>query len=384
MNTYYRIETGPKGLNEALAGFFRGLLERRVVEALFVSARLPYRKHERIVKQNLIEKPEHLSDIDPFAPVIPVSSARLLSSLTVEPGGKKVAAVLRPCEARAFTELVKLNQAKRDNLLLIGMDCYGRYENRDYLRFADNDDRSTELFLKAIQDGKGTAQTDDFDIAEACKSCEHPADGLVDLRLCVIGEDFTKVVHVQAVTEEGRLALETMELTAVPEPKKRKDALEKLIADRTAHRDAMLVRTRERAKGMPGLVEVLADCVNCYNCRVACPVCYCKECVFVTDTFRHPSEKYFGWAEKFGRLKMPTDTVFFHLTRMLHISSLCVGCGQCSSACPNGIPVMELFRAAADRTQSRFEYLPGRSWEEAQPLATFHEDEFNEVTGQTK
>jgi formate dehydrogenase subunit beta len=81
---------------------------------------------------------------------------------------------------------------------------------------------------------------------------------------------------------------------------------------------------------------------------------------------------------------MPTDTLFYHLTRMVHMSTLCVGCGQCSSACPNDVPVMELIQSVAEKTQARFNYRPGRSLEEPQPLTIFHADEFVEVTGQTK
>ena len=81
---------------------------------------------------------------------------------------------------------------------------------------------------------------------------------------------------------------------------------------------------------------------------------------------------------------MPTDTLFYHLTRMVHMSTLCVGCGQCSSACPNDLPVWEMLSTVADRTQARFDYLPGRSLEEGQPLAVFHAEEYDDVTGQYK
>jgi formate dehydrogenase subunit beta len=133
-----------------------------------------------------------------------------------------------------------------------------------------------------------------------------------------------------------------------------------------------------------GLMEVISECINCYNCRGVCPVCYCRECVFGTDTFNHESRQYFGWAEKRGRLRMPTDTLFFHLTRMAHMSTLCVACGQCSSACPNDITVSELFAAVAEGAQAVFDYVPGRDPEEAQPLATFVEEELHQVTGQVK
>nr|CBX31278.1 hypothetical protein N47_E47900 [uncultured Desulfobacterium sp.] len=124
-----------------------------------------------------------------------------------------------------------------------------------------------------------------------------------------------------------------------------------------------------------------ASCVNCYNCRVACPVCYCKECVFVTDAFNHDSFQYISWAKKKGIIKMPTDTLFYHLTRLTHMSTACVGCGQCSNACPNDIPIMELFRTIAHATQKTFDYQAGKSIEQKPPLSTFCKDEFQEVVG---
>jgi len=134
-----------------------------------------------------------------------------------------------------------------------------------------------------------------------------------------------------------------------------------------------------QTKDIEGLMNVLGNCINCYNCRVACPVCYCRECVFVTDTFQHASNQYLRWAEKRGMLKLPTDTLFYHLTRMQHMSTLCVVCGQCSSACPNDIPLSQLFRSVAMETQRLFEYMPGRSVDEALPLAVFYEKEFEDV-----
>jgi formate dehydrogenase subunit beta len=106
--------------------------------------------------------------------------------------------------------------------------------------------------------------------------------------------------------------------------------------------------------------------------------------VFVTDTFRHSGDQYFNWADKRGSIKMPTDTLFYHITRMTHISATCVGCGQCTSACPNDITLAELFRTTAEKTQARFEYQAGRSLDEPQPLAVFKEDELGDVTGQVK
>jgi formate dehydrogenase subunit beta len=191
-------------------------------------------------------------------------------------------------------------------------------------------------------------------------------------------------VWVEWLTERGKAVCEKLGLKTEAGPSKRDSEVEALKKKRAEERDKQLSGFREAAQDFQSLQAHLAGCINCYNCRVACPVCYCKECVFVTDTFRHEGSQYMGWADKRGALKMPTDSLFYHLTRLTHMSTLCVGCGQCTSACPNGIELAPLFRAVAEKTQARFDYLAGRSPDEEQPLAAFHDDELAEVTGQVK
>ena len=94
------------------------------------------------------------------------------------------------------------------------------------------------------------------------------------------------------------------------DPSGRDEAVKKLTGERIAERDRVLAEYEEKVGDIETLEEHLAGCVNCYNCRVACPVCYCKECVFVTDTFQHPGDKYMAWSDKHGFLKVPTDTLF--------------------------------------------------------------------------
>ena len=157
--------------------------------------------------------------------------------------------------------------------------------------------------------------------------------------------------------------------------------MERLIAERMAYRNAMFEKTRQHINSIEKLTTYFANCVNCYNCRVACPVCYCKECVFCTDVFDHDPSQYLQWSKRKGIIKMPTDTLFFHLTRLAHMSTACVGCGQCSNACPNDIPVMEVFRTLSQKTQKAFNYEAGRDMDEKPPLSEFREDEFTDVVG---
>ena len=378
MAAYSKLPVKEGALNESLAALFKSMLEKGIVDAVLV----PARQHPKGVMQTLITDIEKLDQIDPFAPIVPVNSAKLVSNLTNVPSGRPVAVVMRSCEVRAFLELVKLNQASVEDLVLIGIDCMGRYENSDYLKLEQNGS-TTETFLEAACGDKGTKSAEGFDVASACKICEYPVPENVDIRLCVIGSG-SHEVYAEWVSDKGENIRNSLGVEAGEGPPGREEAVEKIKNERSAERDRIFTELYEQVDTMEKLRDHLAGCINCYNCRVACPVCYCKECVFVTDTFRHPGDKYISWGDKRGAIKMPTETLLYHLTRMAHMSTLCVGCGQCTSACPNDIQLAELFRSVANRTQARFDYYPGRSLDEPQPLAVFHDDELVEVTGQVK
>ncbi len=103
----------------------------------------------------------------------------------------------------------------------------------------------------------------------------------------------------------------------------------------------------------------------------------------MTDVFDHQPYQYMQWAKRKGQIKLPSDTMFYHLTRMAHIGLTCVGCGQCSQACPHDIPLVELFRTVAHTAQKAFSYEAGRSLNESLPLSVFEEDEYEGVVGIT-
>jgi len=304
-----------------------------------------------------------------------------VSRLTRKPMGGKVVAVLRPCEIRAFVELVKLKQGSMDELVIIGMDCLGAYKNTDYFQFAGKDvTASTQNFFQKAIEGKGAA-IGNVDLAPACKACEHPIPTNADILIGLYGMDINDHLLVQAQTPPGESLIGNLGLPGTQEPPGRKAVIDALLKERINFRDNMFAETQAATNSLEKLTTYLANCVNCYNCRVACPVCYCKECIFVTDVFNHEPLQYLKWANRKGVIKMPTDTVFYHVTRLAHMSTACVGCGQCSNACPNDIAVMELFRMVADQTQKGFDYEAGRNLEERPPLSEFREDEFSEVVG---
>jgi formate dehydrogenase subunit beta len=310
-----------------------------------------------------------------------MNAARIVARLSRKSMGARIAAVLRPCEIRAFIELVKLKQGRTDEVILIGVDCLGALQNKDYFELAEqNDAESTTVFCKSILNGD-RAETENLNLAPACRACEFPVTENADIQIGLYGVDVDRSLLVQSQTEAGDAILNQMNLQAATEPRDRRNVIQDLIKTHAAYRDDLFARTHEETENLEKLAAYFANCVNCYNCRVACPVCYCKECVFVTDVFNHEPSQYLRWANRKGMIKMPTDTLFYHLTRLAHMSTACVGCGQCSNACPNDIPVMELFRTVGQRTQKAFEYEAGKNIGQEPPLSTFREDEFAEVVG---
>jgi formate dehydrogenase subunit beta len=199
----------------------------------------------------------------------------------------------------------------------------------------------------------------------------------------LFGTDPDKAMSLVSQTAKGQALVNRLGLPGAEDEmaNNRAGVLAALVEQRRAYRDAMFEQTRTATDSLEKLGRFLSGCVNCYNCRVACPVCYCRECVFVTDVFDHEPWQYLSWAKQKGALKLPSDTLFYHLTRLAHMSAACVGCGQCSNACPNDVPVMELFRMTAAGVQAAFDYEAGRNAEEPPPLSVFHEREFSEVTG---
>jgi formate dehydrogenase subunit beta len=357
------------------------LLGLEMVDALLAPKNCPGRNW---VMPTLITDPEALGGLDPLSPIYPLNGARNVARLSRTPPGGRLAVFMRPCEVRAFVELVKLKQGDPAPLYLISVDCLGAVDSRTALAAGGEDSRA--FTLDFVEKALAVGDAGELELlAPACKVCEHPqaapAGGAVDLAIGLFGLDLEQNLLLEAGTEKGEALLGALGLPAGEVPAGREAAITARVEARTAARDEMFAATRAATGGLAKLADYLATCVNCYNCRVACPVCYCRACVFTTDVFDYPSGQYLGWARRRGAVQMPTDTLFYHLTRLAHMSTACVGCGQCSNACPNEIPLMELFRTVAQRTQAGFGYEAGRSLAEPPPLSTFEAEEYTEVVG---
>lgn len=369
MNTNTVLPVKEGDVLGALRGFLAALLEKQIVDALLVPLEI---SQGRSLAQTLVQDPAYLSKANPLSPVMPVNSATLVSQLTGDKPARKVGAVLRSCEIRALIELVKLQQANLDNVTIIGVDCLGTYEVEDYAR------RIGEL--EGPAEGKGAQVVAEMrqQIAEgransalrlACQICERPIPEGADITLGLIG-----VEDGILVTLDSELAAR-LGLTGGEAPR-REEAVSRLVEARTAARDKAFAEFREATKTIADFADQFATCIRCYTCSVACPICFCKECVFRTETFAPESERYFVGAQRKGALRMPSETLLYQLTRLNHMVASCVGCGMCESACPSNLPLTVIFRAVGEGVQKMLNYTPGRSLEDKlPPLAIFREGE---------
>ncbi|NIQ39511.1 MAG: formate dehydrogenase [Proteobacteria bacterium] len=375
----FRVEKGDP--LETLRGFLRRVLESKLVDAILVPKAHPTGSG---YVQTLIKDPEMLGDAHPLAPTMPVQSGRIASHLTLGQPGGRIGAVIKSCELRAVVELAKFLQVESEHLITIGVDCLGTYEVKDYARIVEGKgggDVVTEGLLKGAKKGQIESQ-EGMDLRLACRICEYPVPLNADITVGLFGHDPTKEIEViigdriEADVEQSGI----LELSPI-QPSDREKVVAELIEQRTQQRDQVFHEFKEKVTDLQALANTLSTCIRCHNCMVACPICYCKECVFRTPTFEHQSDQFLRWAGRKGGIQMPTDTLIFHLTRMAHMATSCVGCGLCDSACPNELPVTTLFRTVGHGVQALFDYVPGRNPDENPPVATFREDELQIETG---
>jgi len=101
-------------------------------------------------------------------------------------------------------------------------------------------------------------------------------------------------------------------------------------------------------------------CVKCYACRQVCPMCYCERCI--ADKNR---------PQAISTSPHRTGNFAWHITRAMHLAGRCVGCDECSRACPAGIDLRLLNLAMAQVAERQFGYRAGLDPAADPPVGTF-------------
>jgi formate dehydrogenase subunit beta len=355
------------GVEAAVVGWLKEALNKKVFDALLIPVQVPAGDSFAYL---LLKNPALLEEASPLPPVMPVQGGRAISRLTMHGNGtKRVAAVVRPCEARAAIELTKLEQAHLDNLWLITVDCPGVLPLSDYL---EDPAAGAARFAEASQ------HWDRAPMRPTCQICHRFSMPASDLHVGTLGSaDGT--VFVIPGSPKGERVLEdlNMPLDAVlDEWVAQVEGMEQAQTERRQQTQADL---QAGIAGTDGLLDVFSACINCHNCQRVCPVCYCRQCYFESAALKLPPENYLARSERKGALRFPPDTLLFHLGRASHMILSCVSCGACEDACPMSIPVAQVFSLLADRAQETLGYVSGRSLEDPLPLVAYEMDELHQV-----
>ncbi len=359
-----------KGIEQGLRDFLEFLLKSEKVGGVFALRKM---NDKEAVSYSLITNADELKNVVPLYPLMPVNAGKALSSFTLEGVPEKpVAAVLRPCELRAFIELVKRSQGSLDNILLISLTCGGVYPLKSLT------DGNLKKLLPQYWESAKKADVDPG-IRDTCQSCENFIPELADMTVVSLGKknldkECTIVLNTEKGEEYAKEApgsiisegVETAETKKLKE--KRKEKNEKMVED-----------LQKNGSGLKALVKTFAACLGCHGCSQACPICYCTLCDFDSKTQEYKPLSFSSELERKGGLRVPPGTIYFHLGRMSHMAVSCVSCGMCSDVCPVDIPVSTLFSIVGASLQEVFDYIPGRDIEEAVPSGTYKEEEFAEI-----
>ncbi|HUK72817.1 MAG TPA: (Fe-S)-binding protein [Streptosporangiaceae bacterium] len=137
----------------------------------------------------------------------------------VKQAGGRVAVVVKSCDARAVAGLLRENQVRPEDAVLLGVECAGIW----------HEDR----------------------LAARCHSCAEAVSPLADWTLTASG------------AVEGSVPPQTERATG-PDPRSAQLAV--LEARPAAERWEFWQREFDR-------------CIRCYACRAVCPLCYCQTCI---------------------------------------------------------------------------------------------------------
>ncbi len=242
----------------------------------------------------------------------------------------RIGMVVKGCDLRSVTALVKEHQAPRQNLVLIGIPCQGMY------------DKKKLAARLTIDDVVSVSETDEKTLSVTTRGgATH---------------SFAKDEYLQDACRECRFTLPTGTDILV-EGNHRTPA-------KTSFGSIEAFNAKPKEERWEYFKQEMSKCIRCNACRQACPTCYCKECFADLQDVR--------WIGAGIEL---TDSMLYHIIRIFHQAGRCVECDACYRACPMGVDLRTFTKRMVKDVEELFGYVTDFSLEKTPPLSTFKEDD---------
>jgi len=354
-----------QGAEEGIKDLFKFLIGNKRATGIFTLKKI---HANGAVGYALITDTREIENSFPLYPFMPVNAAQSLSVLTSrETLSEPIAAFVRPCELRAFVELVKLEQGSLENIFIMSSTCGGVYPLD--MAVTNDIERNLEAYWTALQTGEIPT-----DIRPVCRGCEHFVPYHSDLTVALISKDRDESCHIFLQTDKAKEFLNGIDGEMLDAEFNGQEIA--LYRDkRIAAREKLFSELNLEQSGLDGLIKIYGKCIGCHGCSSVCPICYCALCFFDSKLNELSALTYEQEMKKKGGIRVPGKTIFYHIGRLSHVSISCVGCGACSDVCPVDIPVSNVFLKTSHVTQGMYEYISGQDVNEPIPLQVFKDQE---------
>ncbi len=245
---------------------------------------------------------------------------------------EKTAIVAQGCVSRNIAGLIQENQIKREDVYILGINSPGMVDHRKVQA------RVADKIIHEVLEESDHLVVSGPGFEEMIPKNEVKRDN------CYTCTNRNPVIHDQLIGEMG-------EETGGGNIDKVSAPWERLDSD-------------ERWEKFQ---ETFNECIRCYACRDACPLCYCTEC-FVDES--KPQ-----WC---GKTVDESDVYAFHILRAFHCAGRCTDCGACESACPVGIKMRRLTSKIEKDIREMYGFTPGLDTEAIPPLSVYRPDDSEE------
>ena len=352
MNVNHVLHIQNQDAIQTLRNFLSDWWLRVELDAMLAPVELP--DHGGVAPK-VIEHPDDLSTVNPFAPVMLSNAASMVETFVRDHPRSHLAVMLRPCELRALVELKKRNRvhyipesngSRHERLVVFSVDCPGTFLPAEYACHVEQHQDDAEMIKVALTYGTYDSYIP-YQVRSACQMRDSPAPLGADLVIGSIGTAPQAYLLVIAPDEETDANLKLADITdgiATEAEVVHRELMVGKLADRRAKlRSDLINKQAWRTEDLTGAMALFARCTLCADCLDACPL------------YEGELTGMLGVKDTHHRTR-PLLAELVGVSRWL---ATCSGCGMCQEVCERGVSLTPIITTLSHRIQQELNYRPG-------------------------